>query len=55
VTVLDTAGRGVGHLSTQAFFRDFAPPRSETEPPRGLTDRLDDETRARLERLRRGE
>jgi len=55
VTVLETAGRTVAHLSTQGFFRDFVPPRSPAEPPRGLTGRLDKETRERLERLRRGE
>ena len=54
-TVLATAGRTVAHLSVQTFFRDFDAPSSETEPPRGLTGRLDKETRERLERLRRGE
>src|SRR5262245_32145125 len=55
MTVLETAGREVANLSSQAFFRDFAPPRLDAEPPRGWADRLDDETRERLERLRRGE
>jgi predicted RNA-binding protein with PIN domain len=54
-TVLETAGREVAHLSTRTFFRDFAPPVSGRERPHGLTGKLDDETRARLERLRRGE
>jgi predicted RNA-binding protein with PIN domain len=55
VTVLETAGRKVAHLSVQAFFRDLIPPATSAEPPRGLTGRLDKETRERLERLRRGE
>ena len=55
VTVLETAGRTVAHLSTQTFFRDFVAPESGAEPPHGLTGRLDKETRERLERLRRGE
>jgi predicted RNA-binding protein with PIN domain len=54
-TLLDTVGPDVGHLSAAAFFRELAPATGPAEPPRGLTGRLDDETRARLERLRRGE
>ena len=54
-TLLETAGRAVAHLSAHTFFRDLAPPEERAEPPRGLTGRLDAETRARLERLRRGE
>ena len=54
-TVLATAGREVAHLSAQAFFRDLVAPATSAEPPRGLTGRLDKETRERLERLRRGE
>lgn len=53
-TVLATAGRTVASLSAQTFFRDLAPAASPPAPPRGLGDRLDEETRARLERLRRG-
>jgi predicted RNA-binding protein with PIN domain len=55
VTVLETAGREVAHLSAQTFFRDVVPPESAAEPPRGLTGRLDKKTREQLERLRRGE
>jgi len=55
MTVLETAGREVAHLSTQLFFRDLDAPSVEAEPPRGLTGKLDKETRERLERLRRGE
>jgi predicted RNA-binding protein with PIN domain len=55
VTVLETAGREVAHLSVQLFFRDLVAPSVDAEPPRGLTGRLDKETREQLERLRRGE
>ena len=45
----------VANLSSQTFFRDLAAGRGYRErPPGGLADKLDDETRARLERLRRG-
>ena len=53
--VLGTAGRQVAQLSSQTFFRDLEPAPSPTAPPGGLGDKLDAETRARLERLRRGE
>jgi predicted RNA-binding protein with PIN domain len=53
--VLGTAGRQVAQLSSQTFFRDLEPPRAPGAPPGGLGDKLDAETRARLERLRRGE
>jgi predicted RNA-binding protein with PIN domain len=54
-TVLGTAGREVANLSSQTFFRDLRPATLPEAPPGGLGDRLDDDTRARLERLRRGE
>ena len=55
-TVLGTAGRQVANLSSQTFFRDLEPPsQREDQAPGGLADKLDEETRARLERLRRGE
>jgi predicted RNA-binding protein with PIN domain len=53
--VLGTAGRQVAQLSSQTFFRDFEPTTQPKAPPGGLGDKLDAETRARLERLRRGE
>jgi predicted RNA-binding protein with PIN domain len=53
-TVLGTAGRQVANVSSQTFFRDLELPELPTRPPGGLGDKLDDETRARLERLRRG-
>jgi predicted RNA-binding protein with PIN domain len=52
--VVETAGREVARLSARTFLRDLAPPPSPGRPPGGLGDRLDPETRARLERLRRG-
>jgi predicted RNA-binding protein with PIN domain len=55
VTVLGTAGRQVANLSSQTFFRDLRLPELPEQPPGGLADKLDDETRTRLERLRRGE
>ena len=54
-TVLDTAGREVANLTSQTFFSDLRPAELPTQAPGGLADKLDDETRARLERLRRGE
>jgi len=54
-TVLCTAGRQVANLSSQTFFRDFVSPSHRHEVPGGLGSELDDETRERLERLRRGE
>ena len=54
-TVLGTAGRQVANLSSQTFFRDLRPAKLPPAPPGGLADKLDDETRARLERLRRGQ
>jgi predicted RNA-binding protein with PIN domain len=54
-TVLGTAGQEVGRLSSQTFFRDLRPATLPEEPPAGLAGKLDEETRAKLERLRRGE
>ena len=54
-TVLGTAGRQVARISSQTFFRDLEPAQQHNEPPGRLADKLDAETRARLERLRRGE
>ncbi len=52
-TVLETAGRQVANLSSQTFFHDLRPPTVPAPPPGGLGDKLDPETLARLERLRR--
>jgi predicted RNA-binding protein with PIN domain len=54
-TVLGTAGREVANLSSRTFFRDLRTAVVPEAPPGSLGDRLDDDTRARLERLRRGE
>jgi predicted RNA-binding protein with PIN domain len=54
-TVLGTAGIDVAKLSSQLFFRDLELPTERDDVPRGLAGKLDDETRERLERLRRGE
>jgi predicted RNA-binding protein with PIN domain len=53
--VLDTAGREVTKLTSQTFMHDLEPAGQRDERPGGLADKLDPETRARLERLRRGE
>jgi len=54
-TVAAASGIEVAKLSSQTFFRDFVPARHTEQRPQGLAGKLDDETRARLERLRRGE
>ena len=54
-TVAATSGVEVAKLSSQTFFRDLGRPEHRDELPRGLGSKLDVGTRARLERLRRGE
>ena len=57
--VRGTAGAGVRWVTSQNFLRELDPPSPERlvepERPRGLGGRLDEETAAKLERLRRGE
>jgi len=53
--IRETSGREVRKLSSKTFLRDLTEAAHEERPPGHLADRLDDETRARLERLRRGE
>ncbi len=53
-TVLATAGRQVANLTSQTFFGDLRPDTTAPAPPGGLGDKLDDETRTKLDRLRRG-
>lgn len=53
--VRGTSGQQVSKLSSLTFLRDLEPAEHTEDRPRGLGDRLDDETRARLERLRRGD
>jgi predicted RNA-binding protein with PIN domain len=54
-TVLGTAGRRVTSVSSQTFFRELRPAEHRDDAPAGLAGKLDDDTLARLERLRRGE
>jgi predicted RNA-binding protein with PIN domain len=54
-TVAAAAGGEVAKLTSQTFFRDLDPPSHRDERPAGLAGKLDEETRSRLERLRRGE
>jgi len=53
--VRGTAGRQVQTLTSQTFLHDLDPVRLAGERPGQLRDRLDPETLARLERMRRGE
>jgi predicted RNA-binding protein with PIN domain len=54
-TVAASAGIEVAKLSSQTFLRDFEAAEHRDERPSGLAGKLDDATRERLERLRRGE
>jgi len=54
-TVLGTAGILVAKQSSQTFLRDLELPEHHDDVPGGLASKLDPETAARLERLRRGE
>ncbi len=54
-TLAASAGIQVAKLSSQNFLRDFERSEHSEERPHGLSGKLDPETRARLERLRRGE
>lgn len=54
-TVAAAAGIDVQHVSSRTFFRELRPAAPPPAPPSGLAGKLDDETQARLERLRRGE
>jgi predicted RNA-binding protein with PIN domain len=53
-TVAAASGSEVAKLSSQGFFRELEPAGRRDDPPRGLEGKLDEATRARLERLRRG-
>ena len=53
--VRGTSGQEVTKLSSATFVRDLEPVERDEERPAPLSDRLDAETRARLERLRRGD
>jgi predicted RNA-binding protein with PIN domain len=49
-----TSGQEVATVSSRRFIGDLEPVRHDEQRRSSLGDRLDDETRARLERLRRG-
>src|SRR6266540_4533388 len=53
--VRGTSGQEVRKLSSRTFLRDLSETSHQERSPSHLADRLDEETRARLERLRRGE
>jgi predicted RNA-binding protein with PIN domain len=54
-TVKWAAGLAVAKLGSAAFAAELREAPPSEEPPRGLAGKLDEATRARLERLRRGE
>ena len=54
-TVRATAGRLVQTRTSQTFLSDLEPVRHAEGKRSEVADRLDDDTRARLERLRRGQ
>ncbi|MFL5953228.1 MAG: NYN domain-containing protein [Gaiellaceae bacterium] len=53
-TVAASSGIEVAKLSSQTFLRDFEAAEHRDERPAGLAGKLDEATRERLERLRRG-
>ena len=55
VAVRGTSGQEVTKLSSRTFVADLQPALHEERSPHGLRDRLDAETRTKLERLRRGD
>ena len=54
LTIRGTAGADVAKISSQTFLGDLERASYRDERPSQLRDRLDDETRAELERRRRG-
>jgi predicted RNA-binding protein with PIN domain len=52
--VRGTSGQEVRTVSSRIFLGDLEPVRPRTHDPSRVRDRLDDETRAKLERMRRG-
>jgi predicted RNA-binding protein with PIN domain len=54
-TVAASSGIEVAKLSSQTFFRDFEAAEHRDERKSGLAGKLDEATRERLERMRRGE
>jgi predicted RNA-binding protein with PIN domain len=55
IAVRGTSGQEVRKLSSRTFLRDLRESVHEEHAPLRLSDRLDEETRARLEKLRRGQ
>ena len=53
--VRGTSGQEVRKLSSRTFLLDLEPAAHDESAASRIRDRLDDETRARLERLRRGD
>jgi predicted RNA-binding protein with PIN domain len=53
--IRSTAGMEVRKIASQTFLGEFSPPSQPPSQRGDLRDRLDPETLARLERLRRGE
>jgi predicted RNA-binding protein with PIN domain len=53
--VRGTSGQEVRKLGSRAFLRDLPPEVHQEHRPSHLADRLDEATRSKLERLRRGE
>ena len=54
-TLASAVGIEVQKLTSVTFLRDFEGVRGPEDRPQGLGGKLDEETRARMERLRRGE
>jgi predicted RNA-binding protein with PIN domain len=55
VAILGTSGQEVRKITSALFAAGLTSPRHDEERPRRVADSLDAETRARLERMRRGE
>ena len=55
LTIRETSGQEVRKLLSRTFLRDLTAGDQAAPPPGQLSDRLDEQTRSALERLRRGE
>lgn len=54
-TVANAAGLEVAKISSRTFFRDLEPPPRQEPAPQGLASKLDEKTRALLDRMRKGD
>jgi predicted RNA-binding protein with PIN domain len=54
-TLRETSGIAVKKVSSATFLEELEPAHHSEDRPRGLAGKLDEKTRAALERLRRGE